>query len=95
MKYLILLAVLLSASTFTAPAKDTAVVNQSQGFYLYVESKPVVKFEYLGTVKKGLNERYKYNKQTLINRAKKEFPTADGLIFNDDITKADVIKLSE
>ena len=84
--------------------KQLAEVNQQQGFYLFVDSKPVSDYEYLGTVKvrsfsfKVQTEQYQSVRDALIKDAKKMYPNGDGLIFNFQVgapNTADVIKLKE
>jgi len=75
--------------------KATATVEQHEGIYIFMLSKPVAEYEYLGTVKKSAiemsgqsDERFK----ALVKHCKKDFPRADGLIIQDiDMKKADAI----
>lgn len=88
-------AISLATITITDNDKAKAEVKQTQGFYLFVESKPIKEFEYLGTIKiRGvvMSNKFETVKQSLINRAKKEYPKADGLIFSEDTFEADAIK---
>lgn len=75
-----------------AVSKKTAEVNQESGLYIYTDCKPVKEYEYLGTVKvitfQGI---YKEAIPLLIKKAKKEYPSAEGIIYIDS-EKADVIK---
>jgi len=67
------------------PKNSTAEVDQYQGFYIFVDSKPVKEYEYLGTLQYGMSlmgsGQYQDVRDKLIKKAKKEYPKADGLIF--------------
>ena len=66
--------------------KDYASVNQVSGLYVFIQSKPLAEYEVLGTVKKtGLvwNGKAKEMQTILIRRAQKDYPKADGIIFDD------------
>jgi hypothetical protein len=89
------------STQLTAPVKkSSADVNQVEGYYIFTDSKPVLEYEYLGTVKfnGGLgfsSEQYTDVRNKLIKRAKKEFPRADGIIFyfaTGSADRADLIK---
>lgn len=75
---------------------DKAVVNYEKGLFLFVENKPIHKFTELGTVKAGLTFSGQYNelKTEIISRCKKNYPEANGLIFNvnKDCSQATAIK---
>jgi hypothetical protein len=73
--------------------KSHAAVNQVEGLYIFVESKPIAPTDYLGTVKAGVtwSGDFKEVIAKLVKKAKKEYPAAEGIIFNGD-EKADVIK---
>lgn len=63
---------------------NTSEVDQLQGYYIFVNSKPVMEYKYLGTVKCvlpfGISE-YSDIRDRLIKKATKDYPQADGLIF--------------
>lgn len=66
--------------------KTLATVKQDHGLYVFIESSPVNDYETLGTVKKtgmvmsgGAKEMVKI----LCKRAKDDYPTAEGIIFDD------------
>ena len=75
-----------TAEQFTPTDKAAATVNQVQGVYLFIDSKPVAAYEYLGTVDtKGIttsNPQYIVIRDKLIKRIKKDWPAADGVIFS-------------
>jgi len=80
--------------------KNTAEVPQISGMYIFFLSKPVKEYNYITTMKKivfadGINEAV--GKYAAL--AKKEYPEADGIIFNDIISgsrdRFDVIKFKE
>ena len=64
------------------PKKATGEVEQMEGLYIFTDSKPVLEYEYLGTVKAtfGMDSQYQGVRDKLIKKAKKDFPSADGLI---------------
>ena len=76
--------------------KNIATVDQKEGVYIFMFSKPIAEYQFLGTVKKtGLvwkgNPVEMFN--ILLRRCKKDYPQADGLIFFDvDMDRADCIK---
>lgn len=74
--------------------KSTAEVEQDSGVYVFYRSKPVTKYEYIGTYKIGLiwddNPKLLFNK--LIKKTKEKFPEADALIIDNDMVKCDAIK---
>jgi len=66
--------------------KGLARVNRYQGYYIFVQSQPICEYDVLGTVKKtgvvwsgSPDEMF----NTLIKRMKKDYPKADGIIFDD------------
>ena len=66
------------------PQKETAEVEQMEGLYIFTDCKPVLEYEYLGTIKAsvGLSGQYQSVRNKLIKKAKKEFPNAEALIFH-------------
>lgn len=66
--------------------KNLATVNMQDGYYIFIQCKPVASYDSLGEVKKtGLvmsgSPKEMFN--TLLRRAKKDFPKCDALIFSD------------
>ncbi len=79
------------------PKKATGEVEQMQGLYIFTDSKPVLEYEYLGTVTAtfGMDSQYQGVRDKLIKKAKKDFPNADGLIMqfkSGGTDKCDAIK---
>jgi len=78
--------------------KSTCEAVQVDGLYMFVDSRPVSDFDYLGTVKGSStfawSEKYQDVKDKMIRKTKKEFPGAEGIIFsfNGDKTKVEAIK---
>lgn len=78
--------------------KSIAEVNQVQGYYIFVDSKPTAEYEYIGTVKVSISfisEQYQSVRDALIKKARKEYPLGNGIIFHfhdGGTDKADVIK---
>lgn len=104
MKKLILGAILgvglTTSIAFTAANYDaknsTAEVETEQGILLFVASKPVQQYEYLGTVELNgivMSNDYKHIMPKTVEKALKKYPNAQGVIFKDGgVYKADVIK---
>jgi len=83
--------------------KSTAEVDQINGCYVFVNSKPVLPYDYLGTVeltKKDTRKnpgsgQYQHVRDLLLKKAKEQFPQAEGIIFNfhdGGKDKADALK---
>lgn len=70
-------------STFT-PMASTADVNQIDGLYIFTDSKPVNLYDSLGTVEIGFvkDTQYESIRSSLIIKAKRKFPYADGVLLN-------------
>jgi len=81
------------ASSFFEPTKATADVEQVQGVYVYIKSKPVLEYEFIGAVKPPaiMEEDIETVTRKLVERAKKEFPDVEAIVFTDN-THADAIK---
>lgn len=99
---LLLVAIVIIFSAFkTLNKNNIAEVEQIQGFYVFVDSKPVAEYEYLGTVKNSVSfssGQYQSVRDILIKKARKEYPLGTGIIFhfhNGGTDKADVIKFKE
>jgi hypothetical protein len=97
--YLLSIILLTSISSFCQTQvvkKDNATVEMAEGVYVFLQSRPVADYEVLGTVKKtGLvwSGKPKEMYRILLRRAKKDFPTCDGIIFEDiDMDHATCIK---
>ena len=82
---LVIVAVGFSTNHYTSD-KATATVNQVQGVYIFIDSKPVAEYQFLGTVDtKGIisgNPQYTVVRDKLLKRIKKDWPAADGVIFS-------------
>jgi len=97
-----LLTLLLTAATLTAtaqdtkPAKATATVLRMSGLYVFIQSQPVAEYEVLGTIEKGgfvMTGKAKEMAEIMLRRANKQYPNADGIIFDDlGMYKVTVIK---
>ena len=81
--------------------KNTCEAAQYQGYYMFVDCRPVWDFEYLGTISGSStfawSEKYETVRDKMLRKAKKDFPAADGLIFtfNGASTKVDAIKFKQ
>lgn len=92
---IILSAHLGFAQTPELPKKNVAEVNQVQGVFLFMMSKPLHEYDYLGSTK--IKVVWTGQPEEMINitlkKLKKDYPTADGLIFTTmNMDQADVVK---
>jgi hypothetical protein len=85
--------------SFKTPAdKSAAKVDQQQGIYVFMLSKPTAEYEYLGSVSKSLAWTGKPEEMlnSMLKKVKKDYPKADGLIFTSiEMDKADAVKFKE
>ena len=94
-KLIIAMAIAIPAICFAAyeGAKNSATVTQQKGVYIFVDSAPVAEYDYLGEVNTGMfgggSGQYLEVKTELLDRCKKKFPTANGLIFHFVTGEAD------
>ena len=76
-----------------------ANVEQQQGVFIFIMSKPSSKYDYLGTVKPKWVEASTKPEQalnTLLKKAKENYPQCNGIIFTSaDMQTADAIKFKE
>lgn len=75
--------------------KSKSIVDQKEGLYIFILSKPVAEYEYLGSVKKVLAWSGKPDEMlnSMIRKVKKDYPKADGIVFTSvDMDKADAIQ---
>lgn len=75
-----------------------AMVEAVDNVDVYHYSKPSARYEVLGTVKlPGIvsSERADKCLETLLKRAKKDFPSVQGLIVNTEFSKAECIKYNQ
>lgn len=86
---LIFAAIAIAAVAFKPETqRELARVNRVSGVLVFLESQPVNEYEVLGTVKKGgivWNGKAKEMRDILVRRALKDYPNAEGIIF-DDVT---------
>jgi len=77
---------------------DKAVVNIEKGLFLFVENKPIHPYIELGNIKAGITFSGQYNelKKEIIQKCLKNYPGANGLIFNveKDCSQATAIKFN-
>jgi len=82
----LLLTCLLAIRPAPGGDKEMARVNQQQGCYLFVDSKPTADYTFLGTVKTSAvhlgSSQYQGVRDLLIKKIKNDYPDADGIIFN-------------
>jgi len=94
-----LLAIGIVAMSFSElNDKSTAKVEEQNGIKVFAFSKPISKYDILGTVKvKGIvsNEKGPHMVELLVEYAKKDYPSAEGIIVNSDFFKAEVIRFKD
>ena len=94
---LMVAGIFLTAFKFLAD-KGAATVEQKEGLYIFICSKPTAEYEYLGSVKKSmaLSGQPAEMLNSMIKKVKKDYPKADGIIFTSpDMDKADAIQFKE
>lgn len=90
--------VLLSSFKIAADyTKASAVVNQVEGLYIYTDCKPMLEYEYIGTVKSTFagSGQYYQVRNKLVRKCKKDFPYADAIVITfstNGTDKAEAIK---
>ena len=90
----ILFVTLVSAKIVMYDIKNnTAETNQIEGLYIFTDSKPVKEFEFIGTEKItfSMSGSYEAVINKIAKKARKEFPTAQALIFDGE-GQAQIIK---
>jgi len=100
LKFLAIGVAVLSLTAFAIKEytvkKSTAEVEQVQGIYIFVSSKPQYEYEYMGTVKAGgvvMSKDYEDLMPKMVKKAIKEYPKADAVIFKDGrIYECDAIR---
>lgn len=73
-----------------------AEVTQFEGVYIYFMAKPKAEYSYLGTVKvlMTMSSDTDSRIKAIVRKAKKDYPTLHGLVFNElDLSTADAILL--
>lgn len=89
--------VVLTAFTIVSD-KGSATVDQKEGLYVFLLSKPTAENEYLGSVEKGfaLTGQPEEMLNSMIKKVKKKYPKANGIVFtNLDMDKADAIQFKD
>jgi hypothetical protein len=74
--------------------KSTSEVEQVQGLYIFIHSKPVAEYEYLGSFTPNFvpSKNAKSITNYMIKKGKEAYPNANGIIFTDDeMGKADMV----
>jgi hypothetical protein len=79
------------------PNHSTAEVSSIEGFYIFMDSKPIMPYDSLGDADLGIvsGTQYETIRTNLIKRARKKYPTADGIILSlnkKGLDKCNVIK---
>lgn len=94
-----IIAASLVTTAFVASAdKGLCKAEQREGYYIFILSKPIAEYEFLGTVKKNIALTGQPNEMIngILKKVKKEYPKADGIIFTSaDFEKAEAIKFKD
>lgn len=81
------------------PHNSFAIVNQEEGYYIFMFSRPQKQYEVLGTVEKNgmvWNGKPREMMNIILRRVKKNYPKADGIIFKGiAMDEAEAIKFRE
>lgn len=87
-------------STITAyvSTKGIATVNQVQGMYIFIQSKPAIEYDFLGSVSSSAIVKSKKEDDIvphMIKRVKEAHPTANAIVFisGSNLCKVDALKL--
>jgi len=75
-----------------------AEVQEKENLLIFAYCKPVATYDILGTVKLPAlvgSERADRVLETLIKRAKKDFPSSQALILNPEMSKAECVKFHQ
>jgi hypothetical protein len=96
----ILLVTMAFQSSTTVPAQAMAEVAMIEGFYVFTDAKPVAPHQVLGEVEISFvaDTQYQSIRNSLILKARKKYPQANGLIFEFNkrgIDKCQVIQFDE
>jgi hypothetical protein len=76
---------------------SNAEVTKIEGFYIFMDSKPVMPYDSLGTVDLGFvsGTQYETIRANFIKRARKKYPNGDGIILHlnkSGLDKCSIIK---
>ncbi|MBI3502262.1 MAG: hypothetical protein HY063_10760 [Bacteroidetes bacterium] len=88
---------LLAFKVATYDTKNsTAEVDQIQGVYVFIKAKPVKEYEFLGVVKGPTfgSEQMDDMLDYMLKRVKKDYPSANGILFDGPIKRSDNTKVS-
>jgi hypothetical protein len=98
-KLIIAIVSLAFLTSFTIISdKGSASVDQKEGLYIFILSKPTVEYDYLGSVTKLLawSGQPEEMLNSMIKKVKKAYPKANGIIFtNIAMDKADAIEFKD
>lgn len=81
------------------PKAATAEVERVQGILVFINARPVMEYEYLGTVESPsvvMSSTYPSLMPLMVKRTVEKYPDADGMIFAPGtISRADAIKFKK
>lgn len=89
-------ALLLSATQPELQKNNISEVDQIEGIYIFYHSKPLAKYEYLGTYKIGViwDDKPKLLLPKLIHKTKEKYPAVQGIIIGEDMEQCDAVKFN-
>jgi hypothetical protein len=80
-------------------SKGMALVDQEQGLYIFIRSKPAGDYKFLGKVNMPeivWNGKPKEMMNIAVRRSRKQFPEANGIIFqSESFDKVEAVKIEE
>ncbi|MFI5150917.1 MAG: hypothetical protein ACHQRM_14365 [Bacteroidia bacterium] len=82
----------------TEDKKSYGVADQKEGFYIFILSKPLTPYDYLGSEKKSIAWTGKPEEMlnSMIRKVKSDYPKADAIIFTTiSMDRADAVKFKE
>jgi len=92
----LLLLVLLALVGQTRPDESKAYVNNVEGLFVFIDAVPASPYVILGQVEKkfAIHGFYEEQRNGLIKRIKKTYPTANGLIIDPSTDFAQAVLIS-
>ena len=92
----VLLIALVTGFRVAPTSNANATVEQIEGIYIFVQSKPTEPNDYLGSIKRGgFLETPTEMLRGIIKKAKKQYPDVQGVIVDRDYEKADCVKFKQ
>ncbi len=108
-----LLLIGCNSNSFTSQSNSNATAETMNGVYIFIKSKPVKKYDFLGAIELKWYDKltdldqqnlqstiknitgivsFSDNLENTLTQVKQKYPTADGIIFDDEMSRCEVIK---